>query len=300
MTLSIVKIYTDGSCSPNPGPGGWGVVILPEQGKKVQLSGREEATTNNRMELQAALAALASLGSPHCVELYTDSKYVQKGITSWIDNWRKNNWLTAEREPVKNQDLWESLAQEMERHQVHWFWVKGHADNPYNEEADVLAAAARGRTPLPLSDETAIHIFLGITWKQKTHVGSWAAVLRYQDYFKVIGEGVEGSTANRVHIQASVCALRSLKRLLPVHIYTSSGYLKDGASNWVKGWAQNGWLTREGKEVSNREEWKQLTSLLQELTVSFHVIDRDMPPCHSQEAKELAREWVLELEGREG
>jgi ribonuclease HI len=299
MAIPAVKIYTDGSCSPNPGPGGWGCVVLPEQGKKVQLSGREEATTNNRMELQAALAALASLRSPHIVELYTDSKYVQNGITSWIDNWRKNNWLTVEREPVKNQDLWESLAQEMERHQVRWFWVKGHADNPYNEEADTLAAAARGRTLLPLSDKTAVHIFLGITWKQKTQVGSWAAVLRYREYYKVIGEGVEDSTANRVHIQASLDALRSLKRRLPVHIYTSSGYLKDGASNWVKGWVQNGWLTREGKEVSNREEWKQLTILLQKLTVSFHVIDRDMPPCHSQEAKELAREWVLELEQRE-
>lgn len=249
------------------------------------------------MELQAALAALASLTSPHAVELYTDSKYVQNGITSWIDNWRKNNWLTAEKEPVKNQDLWESLCREMKRHQVHWFWVKGHADNRYNEEADLLAAAARGRTPLPLADETAIHIFLGITWKQKTQIGSWAAILRYQHYFKVIGAGVQGSTANRVHIQASLCALRSLKRRLPVHIYTSSGYLKDGASNWVQGWARNGWLTREGKAVSNREEWKQLNNVLQGLSVTFHVIDKDMSPCHSQEAKELAREWVMELEG---
>ncbi|MBU1138520.1 MAG: hypothetical protein KKA76_06040, partial [Proteobacteria bacterium] len=169
----------------------------------------------------------------------------------------------------------------------------------YNEEADGLAAAARGRAALPLCDETAIHIFLGITWKQKTQVGSWAAVLRYRDYFKIIGEGVKGSTANRVHIQASLCALRSLKRQLPVHIYTSSGYLKDGAGNWVKGWARNGWLTREGKEVSNCEEWKQLNSLLQQMTVSFHVIDRDLPPCHSQEAKELAREWVMDLEEKD-
>ncbi len=299
MTLPTVKIYTDGSCSPNPGPGGWGAVLLPEQGKKRELSGREEETTNNRMELQAPLEALASLPAAHTVELYTDSKYVQKGITSWIDNWRKNNWLTAEREPVKNQDLWESLSQEMERHQVSWFWVKGHADDRYNELADGLAAAARGRMALPLSDETAIHIFLGITWKQKAQVGSWAAVFRYQNYFKVIGEGVEGSTANRIHIQSTLCTLRSLKRRLPVHLYTSSGYLKDGASNWLKGWERNGWLTREGKEVSNREEWKQLNSLLQHLQVTFHVIDKDMPPCHSQEAKELAREWVTDLEERE-
>lgn len=96
MTLAVVKIYTDGSCSPNPGPGGWGAVVLSEDGEKVTLSGREKETTNNRMELQAALEGLASLPSPHTVELYTDSKYVQNGITSWIDNWRKKNWQTIE------------------------------------------------------------------------------------------------------------------------------------------------------------------------------------------------------------
>ncbi len=300
MTLPTVKIYTDGSCSPNPGPGGWGAVLLPAQGKKRELSGREEETTNNRMELQAPLEALASLPAAHTVELYTDSKYVQKGITTWIDKWRKNNWLTAEREPVKNQDLWESLSQEMERHQVSWFWIKGHADDPNNERADALAVAARGRALLPLSDETAIHIFFGITWKQKKQIGSWAAVFRYQNHYKVIGEGVEGSTANRIHIQAALNGLCNLKRRLPVHLYTSSGYLKEGAGNWLKGWERNGWLTREGKEVSNCEEWKQLNSQLQGLTVSFHLIDKEMPPCHSQEAKELARELVTDLEEREG
>ncbi len=296
MILPGIKIYTDGSCSPNPGLGGWGAVLLPEKGKKRELSGREEETTNNRMELRAALEGLAALHASHAVELFTDSKYLQKGITAWIDKWRNNNWLTVDREPVKNQDLWEALSRQLERHQVSWVWVKGHANDQYNELADTLAATARGRTPLPLSDETAIHIFLGITWKQKTQVGSWAAVLRYQSYFKVLGEMVEGSTANRVHIQSTVSTLRSLKRRLPVHVYTSSGYLKDGASNWLNGWERNGWVTREGKDVSNRDEWKQLNDLLQEFVVTFHVIDKDMPPCHSQEAKELARELVTALE----
>jgi len=293
MSLPSVKIYTDGSCSPNPGPGGWGVVILPEKGRKKELSGKVIETTNNRMELQAALEALKSLGHPCAVELYTDSKYVQSGITSWINNWRKRNWLTAEKEPVRNRDLWEALDKEMKQHKVQWLWVKGHADDPNNERADALAVAARGRPVLPLDDETAVHIFLGITWRQKLKIGSWAAVLRYQNHYKVIGELVENSSANRIHIQSACNALRSLKRKIPVHMYTSSGYLKDGAGNWLRGWKQNGWQTRDGKAVSNKEEWKQLSSLLQSQAVSFHVIDKNMPPCCSQEAKELAGELVV-------
>lgn len=292
MSLAAVKIYTDGSCSPNPGPGGWGVVIIPEKGKKRELSGKVAETTNNRMELQACLEALRVFSGSSSVELYTDSKYVQKGITSWIENWRKRNWLTVDKEPVKNRDLWEELDKELKRHQVHWFWVKGHAEDPHNERADELAVAARGRQALPLQDETAVHIFMGITWKQKSGTGSWAAVFRYQKHFKVIGGLVENSSANRIHIQSACNTLHTLKRRLPVHLYTSSGYLKDGASNWVKSWARNGWQTRDGKTVSNTNEWKELISVLEGVAVSFHVIDKEMPPCHSQEAKELAREWA--------
>ena len=292
MSLPIVTIYTDGSCSPNPGPGGWGVVILPLKGKKRELSGKVENTTNNRMELQASLEALQALASPSTVQLYTDSKYVQNGISKWIVNWRNNNWLTAQKEAVKNRDLWEALNQEVQRHKVQWLWVKGHADNPHNERADALAVAARGRIPLPLAEETAVHIFLGITWKQKLKIGSWAAIFRYQKHFKVIGEAVENSSANRIHIQSACSALQNLKRRLPIHLYTSSGYLKDGAGNWLKGWERNGWHTREGKSVSNRAEWQALNRVLQEYSVDFHKIDKEMPPCHSQEAKELAGEWV--------
>lgn len=293
MTLPFVKIYTDGSCSPNPGPGGWGAVILPNKGKKRELSGKVSQTSNNRMELKAALEALQSLSQPCTVELYTDSKYLQNGITSWIDNWRQRNWLTIDKEPVKNRDLWEALDKAIQQHNIQWVWVKGHAGDLFNERADALAVAARGRKELPLRDETAVHIFLGITWRQKINLGSWAAVLRYQNHYKVIGAVVENSSANRIHIQSACDTLRSLKRKMPVHIYTSSGYLKDGASNWIRGWKQNGWQTRDGRTVSNKKEWKELSILLQAQKVSFHVIDKDMPPCCSQEAKELASEWVL-------
>ncbi len=295
MSNPAVTIYTDGSCSPNPGPGGWGAVIVPENGKKRELSGKVDDTTNNRMEILAALEALRSLPGCSMVTLYTDSRYVQEGISSWIEKWRNCNWLTAEGNPVKNRDLWEALDSELERHRVQWFWVRGHADNKNNNRADALATAARGRAILPLHDQSAIHIFTGITWRKKSGTGSWAAVLCYRRHVKVIGDTVTDSSANRIHIQSACQALCSLKRRLPVHLYTSSGYLKEGAGSWLPGWIRNGWLTREGNKVSNAQEWQALSGILSETDVSFHVVDKKMPPCHSQEAKELAVEWVEEL-----
>lgn len=292
MSRPVIKIYTDGSCSPNPGPGGWGVVIIPDKGKKRELSGKVPETTNNRMELQAALEAFRALSLPSAVELYTDSRYVKDGICSWVDTWRRRNWLTAAGEAVKNRDLWEALDKELHRHQVHWFWVKGHGRAPDNVRADALAVAARGRVALPLHDERAVHIFLGITWSQKKQIGSWAAVFRYQGHFKVGGGQIKDSSANRIHIQSANLALGSLTRRLPVHLYTSSGYLKDGASHWVRAWANNGWQTQDGREVKNREEWQGLAVSLAGFPVSFYVVDKEMPPCLSQEAKELAREWA--------
>ncbi len=267
-------------------------MIIPEKGKKRELSGRVAKTTNNRMELQAPLEALRTLPVSSRVAIYTDSTYVQKGISSWIDGWRRRGWQTLDKEPVKNRDLWEALDQELGRHQVDWIWVKGHAGDPFNERADVLAVAARGRLQLPLKDEAAVHIFMGITWRQKAKTGSWAAVLRYQNHVKDIGGVIQDSSANRIHIESASLALGSLKRRLPVRLYTTSSYLKDGAESWLNSWSANGWQTRGGTEVSNKKEWQKLSGILQELAVSFYVIDKDMPPCHSQEAKTLAGEWL--------
>jgi ribonuclease HI len=133
-----VVIYTDGACSGNPGPGGWGAVLM--YGDKVrELKGGEPATTNNRMELMAAIQALEALTKPCKVELHTDSQYVQKGIHEWIHGWKKRGWLTADKKPVKNEDLWKRLDAARLRHQVDWRWVKGHAGHEHNERADVLA-----------------------------------------------------------------------------------------------------------------------------------------------------------------
>jgi len=139
-----VEIWTDGACSGNPGPGGWGAV-LRFGGAEKELSGADPATTNNRMELMAAIAALEALSRPCRVRLHTDSRYLQGGITQWIHRWRRNGWRTAARKPVKNADLWHRLDDALRPHQVDWIWVKGHAGDPGNERADGLARAALAR-----------------------------------------------------------------------------------------------------------------------------------------------------------
>ncbi|MDI1295983.1 MAG: ribonuclease HI [bacterium] len=139
--LTPVDIFTDGACKGNPGPGGWGAVIRSGTTEK-EISGGEPQTTNNRMEMMAAVEALNALTRPCKVTLHTDSKYVMDGITKWVFGWQKNGWKTADRKPVKNGEVWQALLAATARHQVTWKWVKGHAGHPENERADKLASAA--------------------------------------------------------------------------------------------------------------------------------------------------------------
>lgn len=136
--MKAVEIYTDGACKGNPGPGGWGALLRYGEHEK-QLFGGEGNTTNNRMELMAAIKALKELKRSCDVKLTTDSQYVRKGITEWLVNWKKNGWKTAAKKPVKNADLWQMLDEQVQRHNVEWHWVKGHSGHPENELADELA-----------------------------------------------------------------------------------------------------------------------------------------------------------------
>lgn len=134
----MIEVFTDGACAGNPGPGGWGVLIVDGE-RRIELYGGESATTNNRMELTAAIEALKSTVGP--VRLYTDSQYVKNGMTDWIKGWKRNGWKTADRKPVKNQDLWQALDREIVNRIVEWRWVRGHNGHPENERADALARA---------------------------------------------------------------------------------------------------------------------------------------------------------------
>jgi ribonuclease HI len=138
LSGTIVSIHTDGACSGNPGPGGWGAILRWADHER-ELSGGEPHTTNNRMELMAAIAALEALKRPCTVDMHTDSQYLRQGITQWIHGWKRNGWRTADKKPVKNADLWQRLEAAIERHEVRWHWVRGHAGDTLNERADELA-----------------------------------------------------------------------------------------------------------------------------------------------------------------
>ena len=137
----VVEVHTDGACSGNPGPGGWGAILIFGDTQK-ELSGGEAFTTNNRMELMAAISALEALKRPCRVRVYTDSLYVQKGISTWIHDWQRRGWRTADKKPVKNVDLWQELAALAAKHEVEWHWLRGHSGHPENERADALARGA--------------------------------------------------------------------------------------------------------------------------------------------------------------
>ena len=140
--MDEIEIFTDGACSGNPGPGGWGA-IMRTKGKEKELSGNEKDTTNNRMEMMAVIAALEALTRPCHVLITTDSQYVMKGMMEWLPGWKKRNWKTAAKKPVKNVDLWQRMEKAAQQHQLKWKWVRGHQGHPENERADQLAVAAR-------------------------------------------------------------------------------------------------------------------------------------------------------------
>lgn len=289
-TLPKVRVYTDGGARPNPGPGGWGVVLLFPDAEPRELSGSEAKSTNNRMELTAAIEALRALPIPHRVDLVTDSEYLKRGITEWLPGWRARGWRTAAGDAVLNQDLWQALSAELGRHQLHWHWTRGHAGDRHNERADALASAAIPRPPLPLADRDAVHLFAAAAHSGRDDAGAWAAVLRCRDHERSLSRRVAGGSANRMHLESAVAALETLTRPARVHLYTVSDYLKDGATTWLRGWKARGFLTRDGKPVSHRDLWQRLDRQLARHRVEWHVVESDQPPEPLVAAKRLARE----------
>lgn len=283
-------LYTDGGCRPNPGPGGWGVVLLRNGRPPVELSGSEPEATNNRMELRAALEGLRVVESGSNVQLVTDSQYLRRGVTEWMPTWRRNNWKTASGGVVQNRDLWEALSEEVECRRVAWRWTRGHAGDRWNERADALASAAIPRPPVPVEDPGAVHLWTAVAWSGKATAGGWAAILHWQDSDRVVAERVAGGSANRMHLLGAVGGLGALTRKARVHVYTTSDYLKDGATSWIPGWRARGWQTRDGKPVSHRDLWQKIDELQSRHQVTWHVLERDADIEQMEEAKRVARE----------
>jgi len=293
--LPGVSLYTDGGCRPNPGPGAWAAVLLRPGEDPLELSGGEPATTNNRMELRAAIEGLRALPAAHRVELFTDSEYLRKGITEWLERWQRNGWRTAGKKEVQNAELWRELAAEIARHRVRWHWVKGHAGDRWNERADELASAAMPRPPLPVDDPGAVHLFLGVAHSGTHNTGAWSVLLRFGDRERCLAGREPGASANRMHLQSAVAGLAALKRRVRVHLYTASDYLKDGATGWLSFWSGRGWTTREGRPVAHADLWRELDRLQRRHEVHWHVASRDGLPEEMLEAKRKAREALAHV-----
>ena len=267
-------IYTDGGASPNPGPGGWGVAILDQEGHAEELSGGAPSTTNNRMELQAAISALAHLSGPSVVDLHTDSNYVRQGITSWLSGWRRRGWRRRDGGQVKNIDLWRRLDRLNRRHRVRWHWVKGHAGNEWNERVDALASAeiaARGggAAAEPASDEAippeSARIYLKVRLVGAR--GAWLAELETPSG-KVERSGrAEETTPNRLELECVLELLSALPAGQPAAVFTGSDYLRRGAALWLHSWKRNRWRTKAGGPVKNVDLWHRLDRQLEERRV---------------------------------
>ena len=291
-----VTIYTDGGADPNPGPGGWGAILIHEASGRIrELSGGEPHTTNNRMELTAAIRALETLKRPCIVTLYTDSEYLQRGITEWLPDWQKRGWRRKRGGDIQNLDLWQRLAELIEEHEVRWEWVRGHAGNPYNERADALATreirAHYAAEAEELSSEGA-EVFLLVS--ARGGEGWWGAMIRSEGEERILFGHEPGASANRLDILAATAALEALPEGVPVRIYTHSDYLRNGATRWIRGWRRCDWRTKSGEPVRHRDAWERLDAALKGRRVEWPPV-KDEPLFEFEDLAERLREEIEEL-----
>ncbi len=306
-----VTVYTDGGCDPNPGPGGW-AAILRYGDHEVVLSGNAPHSTNNRMEIEAAIAALAYLAGRYgsCqVDLHTDSRYLRQGITGWVDDWFARGWKTKGGQPVKNQGLWQRLYELTHAHQVSWHWVRGHAGEPLNERADQLAQAARERLkerespgaraevgPVDTA-EPAIELSIGVSCLDSNGPGAWAVVVREGASRTVLHGQRREATSNALYLEAALQGLRAVRDRRPVTVYAASDYLIRGASEWAPRWQRSGWRTRGGSEVQNRDGWEALLEAAGPHRVTWQLAGRSDQEDDVSEAKRIASREAARLGG---
>lgn len=287
--LKRVTIYTDGGAAPNPGPGGWAALLIA-QGAEKELSGADPQTTNNRMELTAAVEALRALKEKCVVELYTDSQYLQRGITEWLPAWRARGWSRG-RQEIANLDLWQALDAETRRHQITWRWVKGHAGDRHNERVDRLATEARERIAPPPQRpddaDTVAQVAIRVS-SLPGGAGGWAArvALPGESESQTL-TGRARATSNRLELDAAIAALRTLPEEVPARVFCPSDYLHQGITRWIKGWHARNWTTKEGEPVKNADLWRALEAEAGKRQVSWSPA-RECPPDLADELDKLA------------
>jgi ribonuclease HI len=281
---STYTIYTDGGCDPNPGPGGYGIVILEAGKEPREISGGEPKATNNRMEMRAALEALRAVDEGSVVDLFTDSQYLRNGVTQWLAGWKARGWKTSTKEPVKNQDLWEALDVEIGKRKVRWHWTRGHSGDHWNERADQLATRGIPRATGIALEQGALALYCGVSYSGKDESGAYAAFLRYVGEAGAVEKAIErrfaGESANRLHLLSVLEPLEALKRPLEIHVHTASDYVRDGVTRWIDAWRKRDWKTKEGKDVSHRDLWERLARAVTPHRIHWHVPAKEgeIPP----------------------
>lgn len=268
------RVYTDGGASPNPGPGGWGVVVLRPGARPEELAGGEAATTNNRMELTAAIRALEALARDEPAELLVDSQYVRQGITSWLHSWVRRGWRKADGKPVENEDLWRRLWSLASGRDLAWSWVRGHAGDRWNERADELAAAeilrlhgGRDRDPGGPAADYEVDLRISADRRQ----AGWAASVRptASGEDRAMSGAATGVSGNRLEVLAAAEVLESLPAGATVVFHTPSDYLRHGASRWLPAWRRRNWVKKDGGQVANRDAWQRLAAALRDRRVHW-------------------------------
>ncbi|UCG23526.1 MAG: ribonuclease HI [Chloroflexota bacterium] len=256
----VVTIYTDGGADPNPGVGGWAAILRAGDREKV-LSGSDPSTTNNRMELTAAIAALEALTRPSQVALYTDSEYLRLGITERISKWQSANWQ-RKGIPIPNVDLWQALWGLTQQHDVRWHWVRGHAGNPLNERVDKLARDARlALTPAVYLGPDSTCLYVRGSCKGNPGPGAWGTILEFGQETQQMSGSESATTNNRMELTAVIEGLNMIAPGDEVHVITTSDYVFMGATRWIHGWRQRDWKKKDGQNVSNRDLWQRLDGM---------------------------------------
>jgi len=296
--LPEVDVYTDGGCDPNPGPGGWAAILLYGSRCK-ELCGNEAHTTNNRMELTAAIEALRHLRHKARVTIHTDSQYLRRGIQEWLPSWKARGWVRAGNRPLKNADLWRELDRQTQRHRVRWRWLRGHTGHPLNERADRLARKARYRLvgkrlgEASVSEKGSVRgrvmIFTGACSLGRQGPGGYAAVIVHNGREQIISGAWPVASSNAMHLQSVIAALCTLDRVSSVCIVTPSKYVIDGATHWLAQWERNGWRTRSGRRVEHMQLWRKLADVMGDHDILWRHAVRSEHRRHVQRAAQVAR-----------
>jgi ribonuclease HI len=288
-----IIIYTDGGADPNPGIGGWAALLRYGEHEKV-LTGNDPETTNNRMELQAAIAALQAIKRPSTIEFHTDSEYLRQGITEWIEKWAANNWQLKGGRPVQNADLWQTLWPLVKRHEIAWHWVKGHAGDEGNERVDQLARQARlAITPAAQLSDDVPRLYVRASCKGNPGPGGWGAVLEHQGETGQASGAAQATTNNRMEITAVIEGLLLLPPGSSVQIFTTSDYLFQGATQWIHGWRRRNWQKKDGQPVANADLWQALDQLSKNYAIRWLNAKGQDTPALAEAAKLAATAVTL-------